>query len=68
MTSTRSYRAAITQTAAFDRLRLDAATYGTEVVEALIVSIEESGIRYGTPDAAASAEAERLVHERARRD
>jgi HD-GYP domain-containing protein (c-di-GMP phosphodiesterase class II) len=67
MTSSRSYRAAVTQIDAFAGLRASAATYGSEVVEALIESIEATGEVYGSPDARASAEVEQLVRDRARR-
>jgi HD-GYP domain-containing protein (c-di-GMP phosphodiesterase class II) len=65
MTSTRSYRAAVTQSTAFDQLRRRGDVYGVEVVEALIAAIEASGEQYGSPDDESSAEVERLVRERA---
>ena len=65
MTSTRSYRAAVTQTTAFDQLRRRGDVYGAEVVEALIAAIEASGEQYGSPDDESSAVVERLVRERA---
>jgi HD-GYP domain-containing protein (c-di-GMP phosphodiesterase class II) len=65
MTSTRSYRAAITQGAAFDQLRERVDLYGADVIEALIGAIEESGEVYGSPDEESAAVVERLVRERA---
>jgi hypothetical protein len=65
MTSTRSYRAAITQRTAFDQLRQRRQVYGAEVVEALIGAIEASGEQYGSPEDESSAAVERLVRERA---
>jgi HD-GYP domain-containing protein (c-di-GMP phosphodiesterase class II) len=65
MTSTRSYRAAITQEDAFEQLRAQSDRYGREVVEALIEAIEESGEAYGSPDEESAAAVERLVRERA---
>ncbi|MBI5156714.1 MAG: HD domain-containing protein [Acidimicrobiia bacterium] len=65
MTSTRSYRAAVTQDTAFDQLRRRRDVYGADVVEALIAAIEASGEQYGSPDDESSAVVERLVRERA---
>jgi HD-GYP domain-containing protein (c-di-GMP phosphodiesterase class II) len=65
MTSTRSYRAAVTQSQAFADLRSRSAALGAEVVEALISAIIGRGEVYGSPDAASAAEVERLVKERA---
>lgn len=65
MTSTRSYRAAVTQSQAFARLRERSPALGAEVVGALIGAITDRGEVYGSPDAASSAEVERLVKERA---
>ncbi len=65
LTSTRSYRAAVTQATAFELLRRRTDVYGTDVVEALIASIEASGEQYGSPDEESSAAVERLVRERA---
>ena len=65
MTSTRSYRAAVTQATAFDQLRRRSDMYGAEVVSALITAIEAEGEVYGSPDEESSAEVERLVRERA---
>ena len=65
MTSTRSYRAAVTQSQAFAELRNRSASLGAEVVEALSSAILSRGEVYGSPDAASAAEVERLVKERA---
>jgi len=65
MTSTRSYRAAVTQSQAFADLRSRSAALGAEVVEAVISAITGRGEVYGSPDAASAAEVERLVKERA---
>jgi HD-GYP domain-containing protein (c-di-GMP phosphodiesterase class II) len=67
MTSSRSYRSAVTQPQAFAGLRASAASYGGDVVEALIGAIEASGQVYGSPDVRSSAEVEEMVRERARR-
>ena len=65
MTSTRSYRAAVTQAEAFAQLRGRAAVLGAGVVEALIGGISRWGEVYGSPDDASAAEVARLVKERA---
>ena len=65
MTSTRSYRAAVTQATAFAELRRRSDLFGTEVVEALIGAIEDAGEVYGSPDKESAAAVERLVRERA---
>lgn len=65
LTSTRSYRAAVTQVAAFAELRRRSDLFGPDVVEALIGAIEASGETYGSPDEASAEEVERLVRERA---
>ena len=65
MTSTRSYRAAVTQAEAFAHLRARADVLGAEVVEALISGITHRGEVYGSPDDASAAEVARLVKERA---
>jgi len=65
ITSTRSYRSAVTQPTAFAVLRDRANVYGEEVVEALIAAIEASGNVYGSPDDESAAAVERLVRERA---
>ncbi|MCH7585881.1 MAG: HD domain-containing protein [Acidobacteria bacterium] len=67
ITTTRSYRSAVTQTAAFDQLRRDSGLYGSEVVEALIAAIVASDVVYGAPDAGAASEVELLVQDRIRR-
>jgi hypothetical protein len=67
MTSTRSYRAAVTQESAFDLLRSHRDAYGAAVVEALISAIQDRHERYGSPDEVSSAEVARLVRERALR-
>ena len=64
-TSTRSYRAAVTQSEAFAGLRNEIDRFGADVVEALIGAIEQRGEVHGSPDDQASAEVERLVRERA---
>jgi HD-GYP domain-containing protein (c-di-GMP phosphodiesterase class II) len=65
MTSTRSYRSAVTQATAFDQLRRRSEVYGPEVVAALIAAIEAAGEVYGSPDEESAAQVERLVRERA---
>ena len=65
MTSTRSYRSAVTQRTAFDQLRRRREIYGVDVVEALIAAIEISGEVYGSPEDESAAAVERLVRERA---
>jgi len=67
MTSTRSYRAAVTQAEAFAQLRGRGDVLGAEVVEALIAGITRRGEVYGSPDGASAAEVARLVKERALR-
>ncbi len=67
MTSSRSYRAAVTQREAFADLRKRAEEFGEDVVEALISAVEDSGVVYGSPEVEAAAEVERLVRERASR-
>lgn len=67
MTSSRSYRSAVTQSQAFAGLRASRGTYGDDVVEALIAAIDESGQVYGSPDARSSEAVEQLVRDRARR-
>lgn len=64
MTSTRSYRAAITQREAFARLRERALDLGQVEVEALIGAIIERGEAYGSPERESSEAVERLVRER----
>jgi len=65
VTSTRSYRAAVTQAEAFAHMRGRADVLGGEVVEALISGITHRGEVYGSPDDASAAEVARLVKERA---
>lgn len=65
MTSSRSYRAAVTQATAFDQLRRRTDVYGRDVVEALIAAVVASGEIYGSPDEESAAAVERLVRERA---
>jgi hypothetical protein len=67
MTSSRSYRSAVTQSQAFAGLRASSGTYGEEVVEALVGAVEESGQVYGSPDVRSAQEVEEMVRERARR-
>ncbi len=63
MTSTRSYRVALSQEFAFKELRANAGTqFDPEVVEALVAGIEASGERYGSPNLS-SEEAARLIAE-----
>jgi HD-GYP domain-containing protein (c-di-GMP phosphodiesterase class II) len=60
MTSTRSYRVALSQDYAFSELRKHAGTqFDPEVVEALIEIIESRGERYGSPDVDSEEEARR---------
>jgi HD-GYP domain-containing protein (c-di-GMP phosphodiesterase class II) len=60
MTSTRSYRVALSQDYAFSELRQHAGTqFDPEVVEALIEIIETRGERYGSPDVDSEEEARR---------
>ncbi|MDH3307157.1 MAG: hypothetical protein OEO77_06530, partial [Acidimicrobiia bacterium] len=50
MTSTRSYRMALSQNFAFEELRSNAGTqFDPLVVEALISAIDKTGERYGSP-------------------
>jgi HD-GYP domain-containing protein (c-di-GMP phosphodiesterase class II) len=60
MTSTRSYRVALTQEYAFAELRRHAGSqFDPEVVEAFILILEQRGERYGSPDVASEEEARR---------
>lgn len=60
MTSTRSYRVALSQEYAFSELRQHAGTqFDPEVVEALIEIIESRGEQYGSPDVDTEEEARR---------
>lgn len=63
MTSTRSYRAAVSQSQAFAELRARPAL-GGDVVKAMADALIGRGEIYGSPDAASAAEVERLVKER----
>jgi len=64
MTSTRSYRIALSQDYAFDELRRHAGTqFDPEVVEAFIVALNTRGERYGLPDMNDDREA-RMMAER----
>lgn len=65
MTSTRSYRTAVTQTEAFAVIRQRKDRLGPRVVAAFIAAIEASGEVYGSPDEESAATVERLVRERA---
>ena len=67
LTSSRSYRSAVTQAEAFALLRARSAVLGEEVVEAFIAGIARRGEVYGSPDDASAAEVARLVQERALR-
>lgn len=60
MTSTRSYRVALSQEYAFRELRRHAGTqFDPEVVEALIGILQTRGERYGSPDVESEEEARR---------
>jgi hypothetical protein len=60
MTSTRSYRVALSQDYAFSELRKHSGTqFDPDVVEALIEIIESRGERYGSPDVNSEEEARR---------
>jgi HD-GYP domain-containing protein (c-di-GMP phosphodiesterase class II) len=60
MTSTRSYRVALSQEYAFKELRRHAGSqFDPAVVEALIGIIESRGERYGSPDVDSEDEARR---------
>lgn len=60
MTSTRSYRVALSQTYAFGELRKHAGTqFDPEVVEVFISVLTESGERYGSPEELTDDEARR---------
>jgi hypothetical protein len=67
MTSTRSYRSARSQSAAFEQLRADESRHGADVVSSLIEAIATGEVVYGSPDEETFAEVERLVQERSRR-
>ena len=60
MTSTRSYRVALTQEYAFAELRRHAGSqFDPDVVEAFIAILDRRGERYGSPDVSSEAEARR---------
>lgn len=62
MTSTRSYRMALSQDYAFSELRRNAGSqFDPEVVEALITAIEATNERYGSPHLSSEEEARRLA-------
>jgi HD-GYP domain-containing protein (c-di-GMP phosphodiesterase class II) len=60
MTSTRSYRVALTQEYACEELRRCAGSqFNPVVVEAFIGVLQRSGERYGSPDVSSEEEARR---------
>jgi HD-GYP domain-containing protein (c-di-GMP phosphodiesterase class II) len=62
MTSTRSYRVALSQDYALEELRRHAGTqFDPEVVEAFITALAASGERYGLPDMNDDREARRIA-------
>ncbi len=62
MTSTRSYRMALSQEFAFSELRRKAGTqFDPEAVEALIAAMRRTGERYGSPTLNSEGEARRLA-------
>lgn len=64
MTSTRSYRVALSQEYAFEELRRHAGTqFDPEVVEAFITALEKSGERYGSPVEISEEEARRRAEQ-----
>jgi HD-GYP domain-containing protein (c-di-GMP phosphodiesterase class II) len=66
MTSTRSYRVALTQEYAFTELRRCSGTqFDPEVVEAFIAALTRRNERYGSPNVADEAEARRRAEDRA---
>ena len=69
ITSTRSYRVAMTQEYAFAELRRCAGTqFDPAVVEALIRVVERRGDRYGSPDVDSDDEARRRAEQAVARD
>ena len=66
MTSTRSYRVALTQEYAFSELRrCSGSQFDPKVVEAFIAVLTRRGERYGSPDLADDAEARRQAEDKA---
>jgi HD-GYP domain-containing protein (c-di-GMP phosphodiesterase class II) len=66
MTSTRSYRVALTQEYAFTELRRCSGTqFDPDVVEAFITALTRRAERYGSPDVADEGEARRRAEGRA---
>jgi hypothetical protein len=64
MTSTRSYRVALTQEYAIEELTRNAGgQFHPEAVDALTRALERRGERYGSPDVASDREARRLAEE-----
>ena len=64
MTSTRSYRVALTQEYALEELSKNAGgQFHPEAVAALTRALERRGERYGSPDVASEREARRLAEE-----
>ncbi len=62
MTSTRSYRVALSQEYAFTELRRHAGSqFDPRAVEALIAALERTGERYGSTELASEAEARRIA-------
>jgi hypothetical protein len=69
ITSTRSYRVALTQEYAFEELRRCAGSqFDPEVVEALIDVLNRRGERYGSPDVDSEEEARRRAEQAMSRD
>lgn len=69
ITSTRSYRVAMTQEYAFEELRRCAGTqFDPEVVEALVDVLARRGERYGSPDVNSDEEARRRAEQAVRAD
>ena len=64
-TTTRSYRAAITQEQAFAELRAEADRFGSDVVDAFEAAVRRRGEVYGSPDDESAQLVHRLVRERA---
>lgn len=66
MTSTRSYRVAMTQEYAIEELRRNSGgQFHPEAVSALTRALERRGERYGSPDVSSDREARRLAEEAA---